>query len=39
LPSKSLNEKDADLLKKVSLIASAVKVEEPPLIAPDVIDP
>ncbi len=36
LPSKKLSEKDEDLLKKVSLIASAVKVEDPPIIAVDV---
>ena len=36
LPAKSLSDKDEDLLKKVSMIASAVKVEEPPLLAPDV---
>lgn len=36
LPSKKLSEKDNDLLKKVSLIAQAVKVDEPPLVAPDV---
>jgi len=36
LPGKSLSEKDEDLLKKVSLIASAVKVEPPPIVAADV---
>lgn len=36
LPGKSLSEKDEDLLKKVSLIATAVKVEGPPLVAVDV---
>lgn len=36
LPAKSLSEKDEDLLKKVSMLAAAVKVDEPPLIAPDV---
>ena len=36
LPGKSLSEKDEDLLKKVSLIATAVKVEGPPILAPDV---
>lgn len=36
LPAKNLSEKDEDLLKKVSMIASAVKVEEPPVLAPDV---
>jgi hypothetical protein len=36
LPSKKLSDKDEDLLKKVSLLAAAVKVDEPPLIAPDV---
>lgn len=36
LPGKSMSEKDEDLLKKVSLIASAVKVDEPPILAPDV---
>jgi hypothetical protein len=37
LPSKSLSFKDEDLLKKVSLIAQAVKVDEPPILARDVI--
>ena len=36
LPGKSLSEKDEDLLKKVSLIATAVKVDGPPILAPDV---
>jgi hypothetical protein len=36
LPGKSLSEKDEDLLKKVSLIATAVKVDAPPIVAPDV---
>ena len=36
LPGKSLSEKDEDLLKKVSLIASAVKIDPPPIVAPDV---
>ena len=36
LPGKSLSEKDEDLLKKVSMIATAVKVEGPPILAPDV---
>ena len=35
-PAKKLSEKDEDLLKKVSLIAQAVKVDEPPIIAPDI---
>lgn len=36
MPAKSLTMKDQDLLKKVNLIASAVRVEEPPIIAPDI---
>lgn len=36
LPKKSLSTKDEDLLKKVSMIASAVKVDEPPIVAPDI---
>lgn len=36
LPKKSLSSKDEDLLKKVSMIAAAVKVDEPPILAPDI---
>lgn len=36
LPGKSLSEKDEDLLKKVSLIASAVQIDPPPIVAPDI---
>lgn len=36
LPARSLTEKDTDLLKKVSMLAEAVKVEPPPLVAPDI---
>jgi hypothetical protein len=36
LPGKSLSEKDQDLLSKVTMIASAVKVDGPPILAPDV---
>ena len=35
LPKRNLSVKDEDLLKKVTMIASAVKVDEPPLVAPD----
>jgi hypothetical protein len=35
LPKRNLSLKDEDLLKKVTMIASAVKVDEPPLVAPD----
>ena len=37
LPAKKLSEKDEDLLKKVSFLAQAVKVDPPPLVAPDVL--
>jgi hypothetical protein len=36
LPRKSLTDKDQDLLKKVTMIASAVKVEQPLMIGQDV---
>ena len=36
LPKKDLDEKDTDLLSKVSMVAQAVKVEEAPLFAVDV---
>ncbi len=36
MPGKSLSEKDQDLLNKVNLIATAVKVDGPPILAPDV---
>ena len=31
-----MSEKDEDLLKKVSLIASAIKIDPPPILAADV---
>jgi hypothetical protein len=36
LPKKDLSSKDNDLLKKVSLLAQAVEVDQPPLIGYDV---
>ena len=36
LPKKDLDEKDTDLLKKVSMVAQAVKVDEAPVYAVDV---
>ena len=36
LPKKDLDEKDNDLLKKVSMVAAAVEVEEKPVFAVDV---
>ena len=36
LPKKNLDEKDTDLLSKVSLVAQAVKVEEVPVFGIDV---
>ena len=36
LPKKDLDEKDTDLLKKMSLVAQAVQIEEKPVFAVDV---
>lgn len=36
LPKRDLSEKDLDLLSKVTQVAKAVKVEEPPLIGVDI---
>lgn len=36
LPKRDLSEKDNDLLSKMSILASAVKIDEPPLIGHDV---
>ena len=35
-PKRSLSVRDEDLLKKVSMLAGAVKVDSPPIIAPDI---
>lgn len=39
LPKRNLDEKDTDLLSKVSMIAQAVKVDEIPIYSVDVSDP
>lgn len=36
LPKRDLDEKDTDLLKKMSLVAQAVQIEEKPVFAVDV---
>lgn len=36
LPERDLSEKDNDLLKKMSLIATAIKLDQPPIIGHDV---
>lgn len=36
LPKKDLDEKDTDLLSKVSMVAQAVKIEEAPKFAIDI---
>jgi len=36
LPERDLSDKDNDLLKKMSLIATAIKLDQPPIIGHDV---
>ena len=36
LPARDLSEKDNDLLKKMSLLATAIKLDQPPIIGHDV---
>ena len=36
LPKRDLSEKDNDLLSKMSVLASAVRIDEPPIIGHDV---